>query len=318
MRTPIFVRPPTDAERETLEAGLHSSEAFVLRRSQIVLESAEHKLAPEIAEHLHCHADTVRNAIHAFNAQGVAALQEGSSTPHTIHAAFRGQQAERLRTVLHQSPRTFGKPTSLWTLDLAAEVSLEQGVTPARVSGETLRATLARLGVRWQRAKRWITSPEMVMVLSTLLDPKLLIADEITSALDVSTQKAVAEMLVEFRNRGCCKSVIVITHDLSLAHYISERAVILYRGCVVEMGATDKIFDQPLHPYSKMLMASVPRLDKKWQAAEAELKAQPSPRSDGCVYYERCPVAEPGCTQERPMLVDVNSDHCVACCGYKI
>ncbi len=158
----------------------------------------------------------------------------------------------------------------------------------------------------------------MVMVLSTLLDPKLLIADEITSALDVSTQKAVAEMLVEFRNRGCCKSVIVITHDLSLAHYISERAVILYRGCVVEMGATDKIFDQPLHPYTKMLMASVPRLDKKWQAAEAELKAQPSGRGDGCVYYERCSIQEPDCTQERPMLVDVNSDHSVACCGYKI
>jgi transposase len=160
MRTPIYVRPLTNAERETLEAGLHSSDAFVPRRSQIVLESAQRKLAPEIAENLHCHADTVRNAIHAFNAQGVAALQEGSSTPHTIHAAFRGPQAEHLRALLHRSPRIFGKPTSLWTLELAAEVSFEQGLTPARVSGETIRATLARLGIRWQRAKRWITSPD--------------------------------------------------------------------------------------------------------------------------------------------------------------
>jgi transposase len=153
------VRPLTDAERETLEAGLHASDAFVLRRSQIVLESAHRKLAPEIAQNLHCHADTVRNAIHAFNAQGVAVLQAGSSRPHTLHPVFQDRQRERLQTLLHQSPRTFGNPTSRWTLELAAEVSLEQGLTPGQVSGETIRAALARLGVRWQRAKRWITSP---------------------------------------------------------------------------------------------------------------------------------------------------------------
>ena len=66
-----------------------------------------------------------------------------------------------MREMLHQSPREFGKPTSLWTLDLAAEVSFEEGLTERRVSGETVRATLLeRLGVRWQRAKRWITSPD--------------------------------------------------------------------------------------------------------------------------------------------------------------
>ncbi len=62
--------------------------------------------------------------------------------------------------MLHRSPPQFGKPTSLWTLELAAEVSFEEGMTRERVSGETVRATLARLGVRWQRAKRWITSPD--------------------------------------------------------------------------------------------------------------------------------------------------------------
>jgi hypothetical protein len=62
--------------------------------------------------------------------------------------------------LLHQSPRAFDKPTSVWTLDLAAAVSFEQGLTPTRVSGETIRATLRRLGVRWKRAKQWITSPD--------------------------------------------------------------------------------------------------------------------------------------------------------------
>jgi len=62
--------------------------------------------------------------------------------------------------MLHQSPRAFAKPTSLWTLPLAAEVAFAEGLTPARVSGETMRATLVRLGIRWRRAKHWITSPD--------------------------------------------------------------------------------------------------------------------------------------------------------------
>src|ERR687891_1811434 len=160
MKRPIFVRPITDAERQQLEAGLRSSDAFVLRRCQILLASARGELAPQIAHHLGCDSQTVRNAIKAFHQSGLAALSQGSSRPHTIHAAFPGEKAEQLRALLHQSPRTFDKPTNLWTLELAAEVSFQQGLTQEPVSGETIRATLARLGVRWQRAKEWITSPD--------------------------------------------------------------------------------------------------------------------------------------------------------------
>ena len=98
--------------------------------------------------------------INGFNAAGLAVLARGSSRPHTIHTAFDAAQVERLRDLLHQSPRQFGKPTSLWTLELAADVSFEQGLTPVRVSGETIRATLRRLGIAWRRAKHWITSPD--------------------------------------------------------------------------------------------------------------------------------------------------------------
>jgi hypothetical protein len=65
-----------------------------------------------------------------------------------------------LRELLHQEPRKFGKATSLWTLDLAAEVSFEEGLTEERITAETVRAALARMGVRWERAKRWIASPD--------------------------------------------------------------------------------------------------------------------------------------------------------------
>lgn len=160
MQAPLFVRPLTDTERGTLTAGLPSSSAFTLRRCQILLASARQEHVPAIARALGCHTQTVRNAIHAFNRSGLDTLSEGSSRPHRIAVAFDAAAAERLRALLHQSPRLFDKPTSLWTLDLAAEACADEGITAARVTGETIRVTLKRLGIRWQRAKQWITSPD--------------------------------------------------------------------------------------------------------------------------------------------------------------
>jgi len=161
MRPPIFVRPLTDAERTALTAGLRSPDAFVLRRCQILLASARGERAPRIAEHLGCDDQTVLDALHAFNAHGLPALRKGSSRPKRLcPAAFGPQQAAALRALLHQSPRRFGKPSSLWTLDLAAEVRFAQGLTPHLVTGETIRQTLQRLGIGWKRAKHWITSPD--------------------------------------------------------------------------------------------------------------------------------------------------------------
>ena len=122
--------------------------------------SARGETAGHIGQYLSCSDQTVRNAIRAFNKKGLASLQPGSSVAHHIERAFDTEHAERLRALLHQSPRNFGKPTSLWTLALAAEVSFAQGLTPERVSAETVRATLARLGIGWRRAKQWISSPD--------------------------------------------------------------------------------------------------------------------------------------------------------------
>jgi len=160
MQAPLLVRPPTDAERQALEAGLRSSAAFTLRRCQIVLASARGKHPPAIAAALGCSDQTVRNAIHAFDRAGVAALTPGSKRPRTQRSAFDVATAERLRDLLHRSPRDFGHETSLWTLELVAETAQAEGLTARRVSGETIRSTLVRLGVRWKRAKTWLTSPD--------------------------------------------------------------------------------------------------------------------------------------------------------------
>jgi len=157
---PIYVRALTAEERKTIEAGLRSSNAFTLRRSQIFLASARGQTARQIAAQLGCSDQTVRDAIHAFNSKGAAALQPGSNRPHTIRRAFDASGLDRLQGLLHESPRKYGKETGVWTLEGVAEVSFAEGITPDAISDETVRLALKRLGVRWKRAKQWITSPD--------------------------------------------------------------------------------------------------------------------------------------------------------------
>ena len=104
---------------------------------------------------------TVRHAIHAFNQQGRAALQAGSSRPHHLPTVLRADvTAEQFKTVLHRPPRDFGFETSLWTLDLLVKQCVRLGWMTRPVSIETMRQTLSRVGINWKRAKRWITSPD--------------------------------------------------------------------------------------------------------------------------------------------------------------
>jgi len=158
--TPLFVCPLTDAERQVLRDNLRASDAFVLRRAQIVLASAAGERSGQIAPRVGFTTQGVRDVIHAYNRRGLAVLRPGSHHPGVVVSAFDTPRAEALRALLHQSPRTFGKDTSVWTLEVAADVAHAQGLTAARVSGVTIRTTLARMGVRWRRAKEWITSPD--------------------------------------------------------------------------------------------------------------------------------------------------------------
>src|SRR3954447_8176845 len=160
MRPPLFLRPLTESEREALRRGLRSPDAFTLRRCQILLASHQGQRPSQIAAALGCGVQTVRDALHAFATAGLACLPAKSKAPRTVHAAWPRERDEDLRALLHQSPRTFGKPTSLWTLALAAQVCHEKGWTPRRLSGETIRLVLKRLGVGWKRAKHWLVSPD--------------------------------------------------------------------------------------------------------------------------------------------------------------
>ncbi len=156
----------------------------------------------------------------------------------------------------------------------------------------------------------------MVMVLSTLLDPSLLIADEVTSALDVSSQKAVAEMLIEFRERKFVKSTIVITHDLSVLYQIADTILVMYAGKLAEKASAETIIHAPLHPYTQLLISSLPEVGVRY--ADRKLAGIPgrppgllNPPT-GCRFRDRCPFAFEKC-QEEPPFVEIEAGHSVAC-----
>ena len=156
----------------------------------------------------------------------------------------------------------------------------------------------------------------VVMVLSSVLDPSLLIADEVTSALDVSTQRAVAELLVEFRDRGFVKSMIVITHDLSVLYQVADSILVMYAGKLAEKATADTIVRDSRHPYTRLLLSSLPEVGVRF--AERRLKGIPGrPPSllappTGCRFKARCPFATEKC-DEQPPFCALEPGHEAAC-----
>jgi transposase len=160
MKPPLYVRPLTNAEHRQLTMERRGSNAFRVRRAQIILANARGQFAQPIAQQVGCAVQTVRNVIRAFNTGGLTCLRQQSNRPKSAQPTLDDAKREHLRHLLHQSPRTFGKPTGVWTLALAAQVCYEQGLSARLVSDETVRRAIKRLGANWKRAKHWITSPD--------------------------------------------------------------------------------------------------------------------------------------------------------------
>ncbi|MDX3108333.1 ABC transporter ATP-binding protein [Nonomuraea angiospora] len=156
----------------------------------------------------------------------------------------------------------------------------------------------------------------MVMVISTLLDPSLLIADEVTSALDVSTQKAVARALLGFRESGYVKSMIFVTHDLALTHHIADTIMVMYAGRLAEKAPADVIVKAPRHPYTKLLLDALPEVGVRYAERRLEgIAGSPPSLLDppaGCRFRDRCPIAGDECAEEPP-VVELAPGHHVAC-----
>jgi len=149
-------------------------------------------------------------------------------------------------------------------------------------------------------------------------NPSLMVLDEPTSALDVSVQAKIINKLMDLQ-KDFNMSYLFITHDMSLMRNIADRIAIMYLGRIVEMAPAVEFFQRPRHPYTKMLLSSIPVVLK----AEQELKPDkvestgeiPSPVNipPGCRFHTRCPYANDRCRQEEPRMREVHTDHQVAC-----
>lgn len=156
----------------------------------------------------------------------------------------------------------------------------------------------------------------VVLVLATLLDPALLIGDEVTSALDVSSQKAVARALVEFRDQEFVRSMVVITHDISVLYQIADTILVMYAGHLAEKAPTETIINAPRHPYTRMLIEALPEVGVRYEDRELTgIPGRPPSLLDpptGCRFRARCPLAHDKCA-EVPPFVEIAPGHQVAC-----
>ena len=145
-------------------------------------------------------------------------------------------------------------------------------------------------------------------------DPRIIIADEAVSALDASTQAQVANLLVRLaRDRDA--GLLFISHDLGIVRHICDRVAVMYLGKIVEQGPTDAIWSATAHPYTRALIAAVPRHDGSHvlpEALEGEVPDPARPPS-GCRFHPRCPLRVEQCSIEEPTLQPVAGDHAAAC-----
>ncbi len=155
----------------------------------------------------------------------------------------------------------------------------------------------------------------IVVARSLVLNPRLVICDEPVSALDVSVQAQVLNLLTDLQKEFNL-TFLFIAHDLSVVNYISDRVMIMYLGKIVEVGSADEIYNNPQHPYTEALLSSIPatnpRLKKKRILLEGNVPSPSNPPS-GCNFHPRCSYAQDVCQQKEPELVEGNKEHFVSC-----
>jgi len=143
------------------------------------------------------------------------------------------------------------------------------------------------------------------------LNPRLIVADEPVSALDVSVQSQILNLMQDLKERHGL-SYIFIAHDLAVVRHMSDRIAVMYRGRIVESGSRDQLYGSPAHPYTQLLLASVPRMRATVQTPQAPV-APIAAASGGCAFIQRCPRRSPLCAEAAPLQREISPQHWAAC-----
>ena len=237
-------------------------------------------------------------------------------------SSLHGEDLRRFRTTMQlifQNPHAALDPRMRIGTSLEAPLA-QHGIGTHRERWRHAADMLSEVGLDEsfaERLPRQCSAGELqriVIARALLLKPRFLVCDEPTSALDASLRAQIINLLVDLKNRFDL-TLLLISHDLRVVRYASDRVAVMYLGRIVEVGARDAVFDDPLHPYTRALIAAS-LLEENGLAAGDDVRGEPpSPLNPprGCHFHPRCAIARPRCADGEPELARGPGDHRAAC-----
>lgn len=232
---------------------------------------------------------------------------------------IRGNQI----SMIFQDPMTSLNPVMTVVEQIAEGVRIHQEVD-TKESIERAETMLELVGIPKERANNYPhefsggMKQRVIIAIALACNPSLLIADEPTTALDVTIQAQVLELMRDLK-KEFSTAMILITHDLGVVAEICDKVAVMYAGEIIEYAAIEDLFEEPKHPYTVGLFGSIPSLDKNVDRLDPikGLMPEPTDLPSGCKFHPRCPHADPICSKQEPLTTDIGDNHQVRCLIYE-